>query len=235
MGKVPHLSTGGLGGGCCVDALRPARPRTPREGTCPHAHPQSRSTRLAAVVGLVAAGLAAGVGAAAGSPGTGPDDARREIARASSDDTTQVVMVRAPEVEDRNEVIGLGLDVTEHATRRGIEVVLHDAEDAQVLKDAGFTWTVTVADLEAVAEANRQADKAYAASVARSAPARAAARPTRTYDDYVRDLNRLARTFPDMTRPLTPREPDRARRADPRHRGHPQRRQRQRTASRSSS
>ena len=60
--------------------------------------PQSRSTRLAAVVGLVAAGLAAGVGAAAGSPGNGPDDARREIARASSGDTTQVVMVRAPEV-----------------------------------------------------------------------------------------------------------------------------------------
>ena len=36
-------------------------------------------------------------------------------------------MVQAPTVADRNEVIALGLDVTEHANQRGIEVVLHDA------------------------------------------------------------------------------------------------------------
>ncbi|WP_374458108.1 M14 family zinc carboxypeptidase [Nocardioides sp.] len=159
-----------------------------------------RSTRVVAVGGLVAAGLAAGAGVASGS--TGPDDGRREIARTASDDTTQVVMVRAPEVADRNEVIALGLDATEHATERGIEVVLHDAQDAQTLEDAGFTWTVTVDDLEALAAKNRRADKAYAASVAESALP-SGRTSYRTYDDYLRDMFRLARLYPTLTKPLT--------------------------------
>ncbi|MDR7252243.1 hypothetical protein J2X46_001219 [Nocardioides sp. BE266] len=150
--------------------------------------------------GLVAAALAAGAGVAAGS--TGPDDGRREIARAASDDTTQVVMVRAPEVADRNEVIALGLDVTEHATSRGIEVVIHDAQDAQTLKDAGFTWRVTVDDLEALAAKNRKADEAYAARVEESALP-SGRTSYRTYDDYLRDMNRLARLYPTLTKPLT--------------------------------
>lgn len=159
-----------------------------------------QSTRVVAVGGLVAAGLAAGAGVASGS--TGPDDGRRALARAASDEPTQVVMVRAPEVEDRNEVIALGLDITEHATRRGIEVVLHDAQDAQALEDAGFTWTVTVDDLEALTARNRKADERYAASVARSAlPSGRTA--YRTYDDYLADMNRLARLYPTLTKPLT--------------------------------
>ncbi|MDZ5660682.1 M14 family zinc carboxypeptidase [Nocardioides sp. S-58] len=158
------------------------------------------STRLVAVGGLVAASLAAGAGVAAGT--AAPDDGRREIVRTASDDTTQIVMVRAPEVEDRNEVIELGLDVTEHATERGIEVVLHDDKDAQALRDAGFTWTVTVDDLEALTETNRKADRAYDARVTRSAlPSGRTA--YRTYDDYLRDMNRLARLYPTLTKPLT--------------------------------
>lgn len=163
----------------------------------------SRSTRLAAVTALVAAGLTAGAGVAVGSTaGAAPDDGRREVARTSSDDTTQVVMVRAPEVADRNEVIGLGLDVTEHADQRGIEVVLHDAQDAQTLRDAGFTWKVTVPDLEALTEANRRKDRAYAASTARSALP-SGRTSYRTYDDYLRDMGRLARLYPTLTKPLT--------------------------------
>ena len=157
-----------------------------------------------AVGGLVAVGLAAGAGVAAGS--AAPDDGRREIARAASDDTTQVVMVRAPEVADRNEVIELGLDVTEHATQRGIEVVLHDAQDAQTLTDAGFTWTVTVDDLEALTEANRRKDRSYAARVEESALP-SGRTSYRTYDDYLRDMNRLARLYPTLTKPLTLENP----------------------------
>ncbi len=163
-----------------------------------------RRTRVVAVGSLVAAGLVAGAGVAAGTsgPGTGPDDGRRELARAASDDPTQVVMVRAPEVEDRNEVVALGLDVTEHATDRGIEVVLHDAQDAQTLEDAGFSWTVTVDDLEALTAKNRKADEKYAASVARSALP-SGRTSYRTYDDYLADMNRLARLYPTLTKPLT--------------------------------
>lgn len=160
------------------------------------------STRLVAVGGLVAAGLAAGAGVASGTAAPEDRDARREIARASSDDVTQVVMVKAPEVEDRNEVIELGLDVTEHATERGIEVVLHDEQDAALLEKAGFEWTVEVADLEALTQANRRKDEAYAARVERSALP-SGRTSYRTYDDYLRDMSRLARLYPTLTKPLT--------------------------------
>ena len=111
-------------------------------------------------------------------------------------------MVKAPTVDDRNEVVALGLDVTEHADQRGIEVVLHDAQDAQTLRDAGFTWRVTVKDLEALTKKNRKADKVYAASVAASGlPSGRTA--YRTYADYLSDMDTLARDYPSLTRPLT--------------------------------
>ncbi len=159
------------------------------------------SIRLAAIGGLVAAGLAATAVGATGTNGA-PDDVPRTLARTAADDTTKIVMVKAPTVAKRNEVIALGLDVTEHADRRGIEVVLHDARDAQVLRDAGFSWTVTVNDLEAVTKTNRKADKAYAASVADSGLP-SGRTSYRTYDDYLSDLDQLARDYPSLTRPLT--------------------------------
>ena len=44
-----------------------------------------------------------------------PSDGRWPVT--ADGDATQIVMVKAPTVEDRNEVIALGLDVTEHADR----------------------------------------------------------------------------------------------------------------------
>ena len=111
-------------------------------------------------------------------------------------------MVKAPTVEDRNAVIALGLDVTEHATQRGIEVVLHGDADAQVLRDAGYSWDVRVSDLEALTKANRKADQAYAASVDESGLP-SGRTSYRTYDDYLTDLDQLARDYPSLTRPLT--------------------------------
>lgn len=162
------------------------------------------STRMLAIGCLVAASLVATAGMATGT--TGPagdtDDGRRQLARASDDTTTKVVMVDAPSVDERNEVISLGLDATEHATRDGIEVVLHDAEDAKVLRDAGYSWTVTVPDLQALTRANQQADAAYAASVEQS-PLPSGRTAYRTYDDYLSDMDRLARRYPTLTRPIT--------------------------------
>ncbi|HEX5916650.1 MAG TPA: M14 family metallopeptidase [Nocardioides sp.] len=162
--------------------------------------PRAGATRLATVTALVAAGLA--VTAAGATGNAGRDDPPRELARAADSGTTQIVMVKAPTVDDRNKVIGLGLDVTEHADKRGIEVVLHDAEDAQTLRDAGFTWRVTVKDLEALTKKNRKADRAYAASVAASGLP-SGRTSYRTYPDYLSDLDQLARDYPSLTRPLT--------------------------------
>ena len=163
--------------------------------------PRAAATRLATVTALVAAGLAAATAA-----GATDDESRstvpRELARTADGDVTQVVMVAAPSVADRNEVIALGLDVTEHADKRGIEVVLHDSRDAQVLRDAGFTWTVTVDDLEALTKKNRKLDRAYAASVAESALP-SGRTSYRQYADYLSDMDQLARTYPSLTKPLT--------------------------------
>ena len=95
--------------------------------------------------------------------GNGPDP---RVERARTPDTTQVVTVDAPTRAARTKVTRLGLDVTESANRQGIDVVLHGAKDAAVLRRAGFTWKVKVKDLGALERRNKARDAQYAASVA---------------------------------------------------------------------
>ena len=113
---------------------------------------------LATTVALTLAATAV-TGPATGAPQPKPDD------------RVQIVMVDAPTVADRNAVLALGLDPTEHATRKGIGVVLYGDEDAATLREAGYTWDVEVRDLEAQMARQREADEAYAARVAESAAA----------------------------------------------------------------
>ena len=140
------------------------------------------------------------IGPALTTTATGQPD--RTSADPSSDGQVQVVMVDAPTVAKRNQVIELGLDITEHATQRGIEVVLYDDADRRTLREAGFTWKVEVADLEAQTRADRRADRQYAASVARS-PLPSGRTSYRTYEEYVSDMQLLAQRYPKQTRPLT--------------------------------
>jgi hypothetical protein len=122
--------------------------------------------------------------------------------RRAPEGNVQIVMVDAPTVKKRNEVLALGLDPTEHATTRGIEVVLYDDRDAAKLREAGFTWDVEVRDLQAQMERQREQDRAYAARVARS-PLPSGRTTYRTYDEYVSDMRLLARRFPSLTKPVT--------------------------------
>lgn len=133
-------------------------------------------------------------GPAVGEPDRSPDP--------TADGPVRVVMVHARTVEQRNRVVDLGLDLTERVTRRGIEVVLHDAADARQLRRAGFTWKVEVKDLEAQVRANRRADRRYDARVAAS-PLPSGRTAYRTYDDYLADMDLLAHRYPGLTRPLT--------------------------------
>ncbi len=155
--------------------------------------PRTISRRIGASVlgGAVALTLAATV--------TGPATGRPQRA---PDTKVRVVMVDAPTVAKRNQVLALGLDPTEHATRKGIEVVLYGDSDAQRLREAGFTWKVEVADLQAQVDRQRQADQAYAARVARS-PLPSGRTSYRTYEDYLSDMDTLADRFPKLTKPLT--------------------------------
>ena len=158
-----------------------------------------RGRRPAALLTMImAAALAATMSGPAGARPADPDP----IVSQYRTDKVSLVMVNAPTRDLRNEVIALGLDYTEHATNRGIEVVLHGSADAKTLRDAGFTWRTTVADLRAEMRQSRLADKAYDAKVKRS-PLPSGRTAYRTYPQYVSDLRRLAGEYPYLTKPLT--------------------------------
>ena len=152
-----------------------------------------RRAGIAVLIGGLAASVA--VTTTTTAPASGEPDR-------TDPDKVQVVMVHAPTVAQRNEVIDLGLDITEHATRKGIEVVLYDAEDRRTLREAGFEWTVKVRDLEAQTRADRRADRRYDARV-QSSPLPSGRTAYRTYEDYLSDMQLLAKRFPKQTRPLT--------------------------------
>ncbi|MGL5809131.1 MAG: M14 family metallopeptidase [Nocardioides sp.] len=153
----------------------------------------SRFGAAALSVALAAGLTGAAVGAA---PDDKPDPELQDTGK------VQVVFVDAPTVAKRNKVMGLGIDHTEHATRRGIEVILHGPKDAERLREAGFTWDVKVRDLKARMATARKADARYAAAVEAS-PLPSGRTSYRTYDEYVADLRMLAKTYPRLTRPIT--------------------------------
>ena len=128
--------------------------------------------------------------------------ARPATARTAAADTVSVVDVKTPTRADKRRLQGLQLDLTEHADDNSVQVVLHGAADKQRLRDAGFTFTVEIADLAARTRANRQADARYAAAV--SASALPSGRTTyRRLADYELELKQLAMQYPALVKPLT--------------------------------
>jgi hypothetical protein len=55
--------------------------------------------------------------------------------------------VNTPTRADKSRLQALGLDLTEHAGRDYVEVVLHSQADEDRLRAAGFTWDVRIADM----------------------------------------------------------------------------------------
>jgi hypothetical protein len=154
----------------------------------------------AAVVVALAASLTVG-GVAATATASPDGDADRRVERWKATDKAQLVHVEARTRAERNRLVELGLDLTEHGDTSGLTVVLHGAEDARVLREAGFRWRVEVADLAARARANAKQDRAYAAEVATS-PLPSGRTSYRHLEDYNRELKALTRRYPNLTRPL---------------------------------
>ncbi len=120
-----------------------------------------------------------------------------------SGETSPVSLVRVstPTYADRDRLVSLGLDLTEHGGPGYIEVVLHGGTDADALRSAGFSYTVEVEDLGvAWAESNRLS-AAYAASVDAS-PLPSGRDSYRSLADYNADLDRLAATYPGHVKTL---------------------------------
>ena len=114
----------------------------------------------------------------------------------------QVVEVSTPGRADKARLQGLGLDLTEHGDADSVDVVLYGDADVRRLREAGFSYTVRIADLAARDEQNRLADERYAAVTAVS-PLPSGRDSYRYLSDYETELAQLARDHPDLARPLT--------------------------------
>jgi hypothetical protein len=138
--------------------------------------------------GALALALAVGVGALAVVPPTVADES-------TTAETVSIVRVATPTWEDRDRLVGLNLDLTEHGGPGFVEVVVHGGLDRQRLTAAGFTWTVQVPDLALTTAQSNRETAAYAASVATS-PLPSGRDTYRTLADYERDLDALAAKYP---------------------------------------
>jgi hypothetical protein len=117
-------------------------------------------------------------------------------------DAVQVVEVDTPTRGDKDRLVSLGLDLTEHAGEDYVEVVLHGAADAELLREAGFSYEVEVPDLLAQNKANRELDAQYAASVAAS-PLPSGRTSYRTLAQYNSDMAELVKANPGLVKALT--------------------------------
>ncbi len=155
------------------------------------AYRPSRRRRTRTTVAVASLALAAG--ALTMTPGHADET---EVVPAS------LVRVSTPTYADRDRLVALGLDLTEHGGPGYVEVVLHGGTDADALRQAGFSYTVEVADLGiAWAESNRLSD-AYAASVA-SSPLPSGRDNYRSLTDYNADLDRLAADYPALVKTIS--------------------------------
>ncbi len=124
-------------------------------------------------------------------------------ARAAADDgKVQVVKVKTPDRSAKERLQDLDLDLTEHGGERFLEVVLHGRADKKKLDDAGFAYTVEIADLAARTEANRKADRRFEAEVEQTALP-SGRTSYRHLADYETEMKLLALEYPGMVRPFT--------------------------------
>ncbi|MGH3714167.1 MAG: M14 family zinc carboxypeptidase [Micromonosporaceae bacterium] len=111
----------------------------------------------------------------------------------------QIVKVDTPTREHKLKLQAMGLDLTEHAGPGFVEAVLFTPAQGQALREAGFSYTVTVPDLaKRTAEVNA-ANEAYAAANATS-PLPSGRTTYRKLEEYNAELEQLAKTYPNTAK-----------------------------------
>ncbi len=120
---------------------------------------------------------------------------------ADTTEPVQVVRVNTPTRADKNRLLELGLDITEHATQTTVEVILHGEDDAARLRQARFTWEVQIPDLAARIATNQAADERYQERHTRSALP-SGRTSYRRLADYEYEMKELGRRFPHLVRPF---------------------------------
>ena len=120
--------------------------------------------------------------------------------------SARAVRVETPNRTDKAHLQSLGLDLTEHAGVRFVDVLVHDADDRNRLLASGLDFTVEIPDLVAY-EAERNAiDAEYAATVARS-PLPSGRTSYRTLADYEAEMAALAKAKPSLVKEFTLKRP----------------------------
>ena len=107
-----------------------------------------------------------------------------------------------PTLEGFERLEDSGLDLSEHAGRGFVDVVVHSPADAERLRATGFEWEVTIPDLELRERRNSELNAAYAAATALS-PLPSGRDTYRTLADYEADLRQLAAQSPTLVRLIT--------------------------------
>lgn len=107
------------------------------------------------------------------------------------------VTLRTP--ADRARLESLGLDLSEHSTRRHADVVVRTRAERRALAASGLPTRVLVADLVRHEIDRAAADRAYAARVARS-PLPSGRTSYRMFADYQTEMGRLAKRHPRLVK-----------------------------------
>ncbi|MFP5220382.1 MAG: M14 family metallopeptidase [Actinomycetes bacterium] len=151
------------------------------------------SRRATTLVGLVAVSvIGTGFALPSGALTGGGDTAAVAFA-------PQLVTVKTPTREDKARLLELGLDVTEHAGRDYIEVVLHSATERDSLRAAGFSYDVRIADM-LQRELERVAiDKSYAEATDVS-PLPSGRDSYRVLEDFGKEIDELVALRPDIAK-----------------------------------
>lgn len=118
------------------------------------------------------------------------------------DNRSQLLDVSTPTRADRDRLIKLGFDVTEQADADSVTVYAGDERERNLLRSAGYKWTVKIADVEEQNRLDRAADARYAAATAVS-PLPSGRDSYRRLPDYEADLALLAKQYPKLVKPIT--------------------------------
>jgi hypothetical protein len=113
-----------------------------------------------------------------------------------------LVRVQTANLDRRNQLNTLGLDITEHGGPGFVDAVLYGAGDTQKLVDNNFAYTTEVPDLTTQARQDRAADARFAAANTRSDLPSGRTTYRRLFD-YSEDMKALVRDNPDLVRPIT--------------------------------
>ncbi len=117
-------------------------------------------------------------------------------------DPPQLVNVLTPTRADKDRLMALGLDMTEHGGRKTLGVILHGEADRRKLLGANLRWRVTVPDLVAQDHAHRRAEQRAAARLRRS-DLPSGRDIYRALADYETELKTLAEANPTLVKLIT--------------------------------